>query len=152
MGASVTVAGPPTLIPRGFGEAFGCEVAHTLDDIGEADVIYALRMQRERMAESFVPSIREYAATYQIGARRLGPRQLLMHPGPVNRGIELSPEVMDGPASLISAQVRSGLVVRMAILFEILAGPERGRSSAPVRGIESVGAPEPGSSPIGEPA
>ena len=153
MGASVTVAGPPTLIPRGFGEAFGCDVAHTLDDLGEADVIYALRMQRERMAESFVPSMREYAATYQIGARRLGARQLLMHPGPVNRGIELSPEVIDGPASLISAQVRSGLVVRMAVLFEILAGPDRGRS---VRGIDTIGAgsgsPASPGSPIGEPA
>jgi aspartate carbamoyltransferase catalytic subunit len=158
MGAEVTVAGPPTLIPRDFGAAFGCDVAYTLDDLGEADVIYALRMQRERMAESFVPSMREYAAQYQIGARRLGGRQLLMHPGPVNRGIELSPEVIDGPASLITAQVRSGLVVRMAVLFEILAGPERGRAP---RGVDSIGSAEgagtsasPGAptAPIGEPA
>ena len=91
MGAEVTVCGPPTLIPRGFEEALGCAVAYDLDDLGEADVVYALRMQRERMRESFVPSIREYAARYQIDSRRLGPRQLLMHPGPVNRGVELSP-------------------------------------------------------------
>ena len=82
MGAEVTVCGPPTLIPRGIAEALDVEVAYDLDGLGEADVVYALRMQRERMDESFVPSIREYAAHYQIDDRRLGPRQLLMHPGP----------------------------------------------------------------------
>ena len=127
MGARVTVCGPPTLIPRDI-ESLGCEVAHDLDRVSEADVIYALRMQRERMGESFVPSLREYAARYQIDARRLGPRQLLMHPGPVNRGVELSPEVIDSPQSLITAQVESGLVVRMAILYELLAGADRPRT------------------------
>jgi aspartate carbamoyltransferase catalytic subunit len=122
MGAEVTVCGPPTLIPRGFAEALGCRVAYELDELGEADVVYALRMQRERMHESFVPSLREYAARYQIDSRRLGPRQLLMHPGPVNRGVELSPDVVDAPNSLIAEQVESGLVVRMAILYELLAG------------------------------
>jgi aspartate carbamoyltransferase catalytic subunit len=141
MGADVTVAGPPTLIPRGF-ESLGCEVSYTLDDLGEADVVYALRMQRERMNEAFVPSLREYAAKYQIGTRRLGPRQLLMHPGPVNRGIELSADVIDGPSSLITAQVHSGLLVRMAILYEILTGSDRPR---PVASLD----PE---TPIGEPA
>jgi aspartate carbamoyltransferase catalytic subunit len=124
MGAEVTVCGPPTLIPRGI-EALGCRVAYSLDDLGEADVVYALRMQRERMGESFVPSIREYAAHYQIDARRLSPRQLLMHPGPVNRGVELAPDVIDSPFSLITEQVESGLVVRMAILYELLAGADR---------------------------
>ena len=152
MGAEVTVAGPPTLIPRDFGDAFGCEVRYDLEQIAEADVIYALRMQRERMAESFVPSIREYAAAYQIGPRRLGSRQLLMHPGPVNRGVELAPEVIDGPASLITAQVRSGLLVRMAILYETLAGsgrprPMRSVDSGPVERLEPEGTPT-----IGEPA
>jgi aspartate carbamoyltransferase catalytic subunit len=80
LGARVTVCGPPTLIPRGF-EALGCAVEYTLDRLEEADVIYALRMQRERMTDSLVPSLREYAAVYQIDGRRLGPRQLLMHPG-----------------------------------------------------------------------
>ena len=126
MGAKVTLCGPPTLIPRGI-EALGCEVSYDLDGLGEADVVYALRMQRERMSESFVPSLREYAARYQIDSRRLGPRQLLMHPGPVNRGVELSPEVIDSPQSLITAQVESGLVVRMAILYELLAGSDRAR-------------------------
>jgi len=121
MGAEVTVAGPPTLIPAGI-EELGCETTYTLDDIGEAEVVYALRMQLERMGESFVPSLREYAVNYQIDGRRLGPRQLLMHPGPVNRGVELAPDVIDSPNSLITAQVESGLVVRMAILYELLAG------------------------------
>ena len=153
MGAEVTVAGPPTLIPREFGEAFGCDVRYDLDEIGSADVIYALRMQRERMDESFVPTLREYALGYQIGPRRLGSRQLLMHPGPVNRGIELAPEVIDGPASLITAQVRNGLLVRMAILYEILAGSDRPRPMRSVGGkLESVAADEQGAPTIGEPA
>jgi aspartate carbamoyltransferase catalytic subunit len=148
MGADVTVAGPPTLIPAGI-EELGCETAVTLDDLGEADVVYALRMQLERMGESFVPSLREYAVNYQIDGRRLGPRQLLMHPGPVNRGVELSPEVIDSPSSLITAQVESGLVVRMAILYELLAG------QGPRSVREEPAAPEqvPGEPPtIGQPA
>src|ERR687887_1943766 len=79
MGAKVTLCGPPTLIPRGI-EALGCQVSYDVDGLGDADVVYALRMQRERMGESFVPSIREYATHYRIDGRRLGPRQLLMHP------------------------------------------------------------------------
>jgi aspartate carbamoyltransferase catalytic subunit len=134
MGAEVTVCGPPTLIPRDVHAALGCRVSYELDGLEEADVVYALRMQRERMRESFIPSIREYAARYQIDSRRLGPRQLLMHPGPVNRGVELSGEVIDGPNSLITEQVESGLVVRMAILYELLTGgrprPE-GRAGGP---------------------
>ena len=121
MGAEVTVAGPPTLIPRGI-EALGCTVRHDLHDLKEADVVYALRMQNERMRGSFVPSLREYAARYQIDGRRLGPNQLLMHPGPVNRGVELSGEVVDSPQALIVQQVESGVVVRMAVLYELLTG------------------------------
>jgi aspartate carbamoyltransferase catalytic subunit len=145
MGAEVTVSGPPTLIPRGI-ESLGCGVSYTLDELGEADVIYALRMQRERMGESFVPSIREYAANYQIDARRLTPRQLLMHPGPVNRGVELAAEVIDSHNSLITEQVESGLVVRMAILYELLTGGERAGGPR-ARPEELSEAP-----PIGEPA
>jgi aspartate carbamoyltransferase catalytic subunit len=133
MGARVTLCGPPTLIPPEM-ESLGAELAYDLDRLGEADVVYALRMQLERMGESFVPSLREYAERYQIDSRRLGPRQLLMHPGPVNRGVELAPEVIDSPQSLITAQVESGLVVRMGILYELLAGgdsPRSQRSGAP---------------------
>ncbi|HYF26074.1 MAG TPA: aspartate carbamoyltransferase catalytic subunit [Baekduia sp.] len=128
MGAEVTVAGPPTLIPRGIEEALGCEVRYTLDDLGRADVVYALRMQRERMTEAWVPSAREYASVYQVNGRRLHPRQVLMHPGPVNRGVELSGEVVDSPQAVITAQVEAGVVVRMAVLYEVLAGA---RAEAP---------------------
>jgi aspartate carbamoyltransferase catalytic subunit len=79
-------------------------------------------MQLERMSGSFVPSLREYAAQYQIDGRRLGPNQLLMHPGPVNRGVELAAEVIDSPQALIVQQVESGVVVRMAVLYEMLTG------------------------------
>jgi aspartate carbamoyltransferase catalytic subunit len=145
MGAEVTLCGPPTLIPRGI-EELGCAVTHTLDGIEEADVVYALRMQFERMDDKFVPSLREYAATYQIDTRRLGPRQLLMHPGPVNRGVEISGEAIDSPQSLITEQVAAGLVVRMAILYELLAGrPERptalGDSAAAEVGAPTIGQP-----------
>jgi len=121
MGAKVTLAGPPTLIPREI-ETLGCEVRYTLDDLPSADVVYALRMQNERMTGSFVPSLREYAARYQIDGRRLAPGQLLMHPGPVNRGVELAGEVVDSPQALIVQQVESGVVVRMAVLYELLTG------------------------------
>jgi aspartate carbamoyltransferase catalytic subunit len=120
MGAKVTVCGPPTLIPRGI-EAL-CDVAYDLDGLGQADVVYALRMQHERMTDSFVPSLREYATVYQINGRRLSPRQVLMHPGPVNRGVELAAEVIDSPQAVIGQQVEAGVVVRMAVLYELLAG------------------------------
>jgi aspartate carbamoyltransferase catalytic subunit len=130
MGCDVTVCGPPTLIPREV-ESLGCSVRWSLDGIEDADVIYALRMQNERMAGSFVPSLREYAARYQIDGSRLRPSQLLMHPGPVNRGVELAGEVVDSPQALIVQQVESGVVVRMAILYELLThatGPHGERS------------------------
>ena len=133
MGCRVTVCGPPTLIPRGV-ESLGCRVSTTLDDLSQADVVYALRMQLERMSGSFVPSLREYAAQYQIDGRRLGPNQMLMHPGPVNRGVELAAEVIDSPQALIVQQVESGVVVRMAVLYELLAGrgaPGAARTEAP---------------------
>jgi aspartate carbamoyltransferase catalytic subunit len=146
MGAEVTVCGPPTLIPRGI-EELGCEVAYSLDRLGEADIVYDLRMQRERMEESFVPSIREYAVNFQIDSRRLGSRQLLMHPGPVNRGVELSSEVIDSPQCLMAEQVAAGLVVRMAILYELLANA--GERPDPV--AEGDGDTE-SPTPIGQPA
>ncbi len=144
MGAEVTVCGPPTLIPRGI-EELGCAVEHSLERLEEADVVYALRMQLERMQESFVPSLREYAARFQIDARRLGPRQLLMHPGPVNRGVELAGDVIDSPQSLIAEQVAAGLFVRMAILYELLVAS--GQRPSPATG---EGAEQP--TPIGQPA
>ena len=121
MGASVTVCGPPTLIPRGI-EALGCEATSSLDRLPEADVVYVLRMQQERMDDAYVPSLREYAERYQINAGRLAPGQLLMHPGPVNRGVELSADAIDSPQALIGDQVKAGVAVRMAVLYELLVG------------------------------
>ncbi len=121
MGAEVTVCGPPTLVPREI-EALGCRAEVTLDRLDEADVVYVLRMQQERMRDSFVPTLREYASCYQVDASRLRPEQLLMHPGPVNRGIELSAAAIDSSQALIGEQVKAGVAVRMAVLYELLAG------------------------------
>jgi aspartate carbamoyltransferase catalytic subunit len=121
MGAEVTVCGPPTLLPRGI-EQLGCNATATLEGLERADVVYVLRMQHERMSESFIPSLREYAARYQINGARLTPGQLLMHPGPVNRGVELSADAIDSPQALIGQQVKAGVAVRMAVLYELLAG------------------------------
>jgi aspartate carbamoyltransferase catalytic subunit len=121
MGASVTVCGPPTLVPRGI-ESLGCSVQTTLQSLGEADIVYVLRMQNERMDEAYVPSLREYAQRYQVSGARLRGGQLLMHPGPVNRGVELSADAIDGEASMIVDQVKSGVAVRMAVLYELLVG------------------------------
>ncbi len=121
MGARVTVCGPPTLIPRQI-EALGCERQTTLARLAEADVVYVLRMQHERMREAYVPSLREYAQRYQINLERLREGQLLMHPGPVNRGVELSGAAIDCAASLIGEQVKAGVAVRMAVLYELLVG------------------------------
>ena len=136
MGCQVTLCGPPTLIPREI-ESLGCEVRYKLDGIEQADVVYALRMQHERMTGSFVPSLREYAARYQIDSRRLAPHQLLMHPGPVNRGVELSSEVIDSPQALIVDQVESGVVVRMAVLYELLTGGRAGGGVPAPSGAET---------------
>jgi aspartate carbamoyltransferase catalytic subunit len=124
-GASVTVVGPPTLIPRGI-EAMGCEVSTDIGAIAAADVVYVLRMQRERMDEgaNFVPSLREYTARWGVTPERLRPGQKVMHPGPMNRGVEIDPRVADAADALIETQVRAGLVVRMAVLYDLLThGP-----------------------------
>jgi len=125
VGATVVVVGPPTLIPRGI-EAMGCSVSTAIEAIGYADVVYVLRMQNERMlpGAAYVPSLREYTTLYGITPDRVSPGQVVMHPGPMNRGVEIDPRVADSGASLITAQVRSGLVVRMAVLYDLItAGP-----------------------------
>jgi len=124
VGAEPVVVGPPTLLPRGI-EELGCRVSHRIEAIADVDVVYALRMQSERMeaGAAFVPSLREYTALYGITPERVRPGQLVMHPGPMNRGIEIDPRVADSGASLVTTQVRSGLVVRMAILYDLLTSP-----------------------------
>jgi aspartate carbamoyltransferase catalytic subunit len=119
VGAHTTLVGPPTLLPRGI-EALGCETAHELDAIGSADVVYVLRMQRERMDSAFVPTLREYAARWGITPERLRPGQRVMHPGPMNRGVEIDARVADSSGALILEQVRAGVAVRMAVLQELL--------------------------------
>ena len=123
MGAHVTLVGPPPLIPRGI-EALGCEVSYDINAIRDADVVYVLRMQRERMeaGANFVPSLREYTARWGVNADRLTKGQRVMHPGPMNRGVEITPDVADAAESLIQRQVRSGLVVRMAVLYDLVTG------------------------------
>jgi aspartate carbamoyltransferase catalytic subunit len=123
MGMSVTVAGPPTLIPPGV-EELGVKVARRLEDaLRDVDVIMMLRLQQERMTANYIPSLREYSRLYGLSLEKLrGARDdvLIMHPGPVNRGIEMSPEVADGPYSVLLEQVANGVAVRMAILYLLL--------------------------------
>jgi aspartate carbamoyltransferase catalytic subunit len=122
-GARVTLVGPPTLIPRGA-EALGCEISYDIAAIRSADVVYVLRMQRERMEEAYVPSLREYTARWGVTPERLRRGQKVMHPGPMNRGVEIDARVADAQDALIETQVRAGLVVRMAVLYDLLThGP-----------------------------
>jgi aspartate carbamoyltransferase catalytic subunit len=125
MGAHVTLVGPPALLPRGI-EAMGCQTSTDIRAIESADVVYVLRMQNERMQEgaNYVPSLREYSARWGITPDRLRPGQKVMHPGPMNRGVEIDPRVADDEDALIITQVRAGLVVRMAVLYDLLThGP-----------------------------
>ena len=119
VGAHVTLVGPPTLLPRGI-EVLGCETSTDIRAIEAADVVYVLRMQRERMESAYVPSLREYAARWGITPERVRPGQKVMHPGPINRGVEIDGRVADSPDSLILQQVRAGVAVRMAVLHDLL--------------------------------
>jgi aspartate carbamoyltransferase catalytic subunit len=119
VGADAVLVGPPTLVPPAL-TALGCEVSHDISALSDVDVVYVLRMQRERMGEAFVPSLREYTTLYGITPARVRPGQVVMHPGPMNRGIEIDPRVADSQQALVTDQVRSGLVVRMAVLYDVL--------------------------------
>jgi aspartate carbamoyltransferase catalytic subunit len=123
VGARATVVGPPTLLPPGF-ETLGCEVSTDIAAIAAADVVYVLRMQQERMApgEAFIPSLREYSALYGITPERVRSRQFVMHPGPMNRGVEIDARVADGANALVVEQVRAGLAVRMSVLSDLVTG------------------------------
>ena len=125
MGAHVTVCGPPTMMPIGI-EQMGVKVAPSLDDaIGGADVIMMLRIQKERQAQFLMPDEREYAAVFGLNLERLQKASddvLIMHPGPMNRGVEIAPEVADGPYAVILEQVTNGVAVRMALLYLVLGG------------------------------
>jgi aspartate carbamoyltransferase catalytic subunit len=129
LGMTVTVAGPPTLIPP-FIPELGVKVSYRLEEaIRDVDVIMMLRLQNERMTNGLIPSLREYSRYWGLTLDKLRtharPDVLIMHPGPVNRGVELSPEVADGPYSVILDQVAKGIAVRMGVLF-LLAGSKGG--------------------------
>jgi aspartate carbamoyltransferase catalytic subunit len=121
VGADAILVGPPALLPKGL-----APTTHDISAIADADVVYVLRMQRERMLEgaNFVPSLREYTAQWGITPERLRDGQRVMHPGPMNRGVEIDARVADSDAALITDQVRAGLIVRMAVLYDLLTtGP-----------------------------
>jgi aspartate carbamoyltransferase catalytic subunit len=125
MGAEVTLSGPQTMIPKGI-ETLGVSVTHSVEDaICDADVIMMLRIQKERQKSFLFPSEREYARVYGLSNKRLENAKenvLIMHPGPINRGVEIAPEVADGPHSIILDQVTNGVAVRMALLYLIAGG------------------------------
>ncbi|PTL35593.1 aspartate carbamoyltransferase [Candidatus Methylomirabilis limnetica] len=129
MGMEVRVAGPRTMLPR-FVERLGVEVFTNLDRaIAEVDVIMMLRLQVERQQAGLFPSLREYSRLFGLTVERLKaakPNVLIMHPGPINRGVEIAPDVADGPYSLILNQVENGLAVRMALLYLIAGGGQAG--------------------------
>ncbi|MCA9770786.1 MAG: aspartate carbamoyltransferase catalytic subunit [Myxococcales bacterium] len=129
MGAEVVVGGPRTLVPVGI-ERMGVKVARGLDEaIKDADAVMMLRLQTERYAEvGLVPSVREYATNWGLTRRRLDaakPGVIVMHPGPINRGVEIDPDVADGPNSVILEQVTNGIAVRMALLFLVMSAEKK---------------------------
>ena len=136
LGAEVGVCGPMTLLPSGI-DALGVRVFRRVEEAIEwADVLNVLRLQLERMTAGFVPSLREYNRFYGISARRLalaGKELLILHPGPMNRGVEIDSDVADGPHSVILGQVTNGVAVRMAVLY-LLAGGQPGAAEAAKRG------------------
>jgi aspartate carbamoyltransferase catalytic subunit len=121
VGANAVLVGPPALLPEGL-----APVSYDIATIADADVVYVLRMQQERMlaGANFVPTLREYTARWGVTPERVRQGQRVMHPGPMNRGVEIDAQVADSDAALVVDQVRSGLVVRMAVLYDLLTtGP-----------------------------
>lgn len=125
LGAKVTLCGPSTLVPHTF-EAMGCHVTHDVDEaLRDADIIHLLRIQHERQRKTMFPSIGEYTTLFGLNKARFAktkPNSLIMHPGPINRGVEIDNEIADCGRSLILEQVTNGLAVRMAVMFLINGG------------------------------
>ncbi len=132
MGARVRVVAPATLLPSGIAE-MGAEVYHSMEEgLKDADVVMMLRLQRERMSGAFVPSVREYFHYYGLDAEKLKAAKddaLVMHPGPMNRGVESASEIADGPQSVIEQQVEMGVAVRMAVMETLLLSQNQGFSA-----------------------
>jgi aspartate carbamoyltransferase catalytic subunit len=127
LGADVWVSGPPTLVPRGI-EQLGVRVTTSVEEaVADADVIMMLRIQQERMQGAYFPSLREYFNLFGMTVERIArakPDVIVMHPGPMNRGVEIASEVADGPYSVILEQVANGVAVRMAVLYLLAGGVE----------------------------
>ncbi len=127
LGAEVVVVGPPTMVPSAI-TAMGCQISHSLDDVlGEVDAINMLRIQFERFGGNLFPSLREYSKVYGLNSQRLARCRkdvLVMHPGPINRGVEITSHVADGPNSCILQQVTNGLAIRMAVLYLVTQAGE----------------------------
>ena len=127
LGANVTLCGPSTLVPRVF-EEMGCRVTYNLDEaLADADVINLLRIQHERQRKTMFPSIGEYARLFGLNRKRLTltkPEAMIMHPGPMNRGVEIESEVADGDRAVILEQVTNGIAVRMAVLYLVNGGQQ----------------------------
>jgi aspartate carbamoyltransferase catalytic subunit len=132
LGAKVSVCGPPTLIPPAI-ESLGVDVHHSLEEvIPDVDVVMMLRIQTERLHECFFPSVREYAEFFGLDGLKMKHAKedvIIMHPGPLNRGVEITPDVADGPYSVILDQVKYGVAVRMAVLFLLSGGELKGEDA-----------------------
>ena len=128
-GAEVRVIGPPTLMPYGIDKVFDVKVFSTMEEgLKDVDVVYALRIQLERAAAAFIPTVREYSKTYCVNPARLAlakPDAIVMHPGPINREIDLRTEVMESKQSKVEAQVENGFAVRLGLLYLLLRGDNR---------------------------
>jgi aspartate carbamoyltransferase catalytic subunit len=131
MGAEVVLVGPATLLPSAEA-AWGATVSTDLDSqIEDVDICYLLRVQKERQSEQFFPTDREYAALWGLDMKRMGrmkPDALVMHPGPMNRGVEIAAEVSESPRSIVLDQVANGLAVRMSLLYLMLGGENLGEA------------------------
>ena len=135
MGSQVTLVGPPTLIPPAI-EGWGAEVSYDLEEVlPKLDVVYLLRVQKERQNEQLVPSLREYATFWGLDRRRVDlmkPEAIIMHPGPMNRGVEIAADVADLERSIIIDQVTNGVAVRMSLLYLMLGAADRAVEEVPV--------------------
>jgi len=135
MGSQVTLVAPPTLIPPAI-ESWGAEVSYDLEGVlPKLDVVYLLRVQKERQNEQLVPSLREYAAFWGLDRRRvelMKPEAIIMHPGPMNRGVEIAADVADLERSIIIDQVTNGVAVRMSLLYLMLGAADRAVEEAPL--------------------
>ena len=131
LGAQVRISGPATFIPKGI-EELGAQICATPKEaVDDADVVMALRIQKERQNDSLIPSLREYATHFGINKdllRHSKPDALVMHPGPINRGVEMNPDVADGPQSVILDQVTNGVAIRMALLYLVMGGDKNSNS------------------------